>query len=270
IGDDVIVDTEGKGLLNEVKNSKYNDYGFSYDVLRVTNMVIDDSAYSSSYMMNTYVELNEDDAFIVTDSEGDGLYENYVSNYYAIEIYDYINLALKYVTENGFVNENGEFNEDKIRANFEKTRGNDSRFETSKLFNDGLKEEINRIKAVYKNAVVLKKVLANHPELLYKKEQVETNVNGVKGVKEGYFALNLSALNGNGSNVISNAFYRKVVVDEESGDVEYTTSGIVLMIGNNYNSNYDLDYESLALINKIISKYSTFIEELNVNEIPEI
>lgn len=25
IGDDVIVDTEGKGLLNEVKNSKYND-----------------------------------------------------------------------------------------------------------------------------------------------------------------------------------------------------------------------------------------------------
>ena len=267
LGDDIIVSKEGNKLLNDVKTSNYNDYGFSYDILRVNNMQIDPTGYSSGYLMNTYVELGEDDAFIVADTEGDGLYENYVSSYFAVEIFDYIENAINYVKSNGFIDENGNFNEEKIENNFFKTRGNDSRFETEKLYKSGVQNEIKRIKSIYKNAVVLKTVLQNHPELLYKKEQVLYN-NEV--IKEGYFAINLEKLNGNGENVISNAFTRAIVTDEELGTVEYTVSGVVLLVGNNFNENNDLDYESLAFINKIINKYSTFIGELKVNEIPEI
>ena len=256
IGDEVIVSTDGKKLLNDVKDAAYDNYGFSYDVLRVNNMQIDPTGYSSTYLMDTYVQLSEDDVFIVNDDgSDDGLYKRYISQECAIEIFDYINAALTYVKSNNFVDENGVFNEEKIRLNFNATRGEDSRFKTEKAYNEGVENEIKRIKAIYNNANTLKAVLQNHPELLYKQEKIYYNG---QFIKEGYFALNLSVLQG-----ISNLFTRVVLVDEESGTIDYTTDGIVLMIGNNYNANGDLNYESLALVNSIINKCSTFISELN-------
>ena len=266
VDNEVVIGEDGRKLLNEVKTSSYDNYGFSYDILRINNMPIDPSGYSSGYLMNTYAELGEDDIFIVADSEGDGLYENYLNSYLGDTILGYISQAEKYLTSNNFLL-NGVFSEENIRLNFINTRGKDSRFETEELFVAGLSNEVNRIKAIYKNAVVLKKVLENHPELLYKTEVIK---HGDRVIAEGSFAIDLSKLNGKNNKHISSVFTRAIVVDKELGTIDYTTQGVLLMIGRNYDSNGDLNYESLAVINKLIDTYSTFIDEIPADEIPEI
>lgn len=273
VADNIHMGQEGQAFCQTVKNSGVENYGFSYDILRVNNMVIQEAGYSSNYMMNTYVELGEDDVFIVADVEGDNLYNNYISSFFAEEINLYIEQALTYCKTNGFVDDNGNFNTDKIRKNFINTRGKDSRFEKNADFNNGVQNEIARIKAIYKNAVVLKKVLENHPELLYKEETLSYND---KVVEKGYYALKLSALNGKGDKRVENAFSCAVPKLSEGEEItdetiyEYTIENVVVLIGKNSVDEGDLYYESLAFINKLIDTYSTFIDEIPLDEIPMV
>ena len=260
VADNVYIGNDGYNFVHKVNGNEVDNYGFSYDILRVNNMVIDPTGYSSGYLMNTYAELNEDDVFIVADVEGSTMYDNYINSYFAVGINDYIESALKYVTSNGFISETGVVNEEKIRSNFIKTRGEDTRFETEKLFNEGLNNEVNRIKAIYKNANILKQVLLNHPELYHETEQIIYN-NEV--IFEGVFGLKLSALPGKGDNKITNMYYRAITVDANAGIVDYTAEGIVLLVGNNYSSEGDLFFENLAYINSLINTYSSFIDELD-------
>ena len=266
LADNIYVGDDGYPFVHTVKEDD-NGYSFSYDVLKTNNMLIQDAGYTSSYMMNTYVELGQDDVFIVADN-GDGLYDGYIKNNFGVTINSYIQSAKTYLKSNLFIDENGNFNEEQIRKNFIKTRGNDSRFETDKLFNEGVKSEIKRIKLIYKNAVVLEKVLQNHPELLYKEEEIyfEGEV-----IIKGSFAIDLSKLNGRGDNIIGNMFTRaKTVTNGDKETVEYTTENIVLLVGNNRLEEGDLYFESLAFINKLINTYSTFIDEIPKSEIPEV
>jgi hypothetical protein len=258
ISDDVICSTEGYNLVYKTKNDE--KFNFSYDVLRVNNMHIDPSGYTNGYLMNTYVELGEDDVFIASDLEGEGLYESYVKSNFAREVFAYVTDAKNYVIKNGFLNDDGSINVEKVRRNFISTRGKDTRFEKDADFEKGVLSEVERIKSIYENAIIFEKVLQNHPELLYKHETVTYQD---RVIAEGYFALNLEKLNGKNENFISNAFTRCIVVNEELGTIEYTSSGIVLMFGNNLVDEGDLYFEGLAFVNNLINTYSTFIDELN-------
>lgn len=267
LADNIVIGDEGLLFAQSVMDEDVENYGFSYDILRTTNMRIQDAGYSSAYMMNTYVELGEDDVFVLADKD-DGLYSSYIKTNSAREINAYIEDALTYVKSNGFVDETGNFNEQKIRKNFNATRGGDTRFEKENAYNTGARNEIKRIKAIYKNATVLKLVLQRHPELFYKEEQV---IYKDEVIQSGYFGLRLSALNGKGDKTVANMFTTAVkttVNDEET--VSYTTENIVLLIGNNRYDEGDLFFESLAFINKLIDTYSTFIDEIPANLIPEI
>ena len=266
IADNLYVGDEGYPFVHTVKEDE-SGYAFSYDVLKTNNMLIQAAGYTSSYMMNTYVELGQDDVFIVADN-GDGLYDGYIKNNFGVTINSYIQSAKSYLTLNSFVDENGNFNEEKIHENFIQTRGQDTRFETEKLFDEGVRKEIKRIKLIYKNAIVLEKVLQNHPELLYK--EAEIYFEGELLIK-GSFAIDLSKLNGKGDKNFGNMFTRaKKVTNGDKETVEYTTENIVLLVGNNRLEEGDLYFESLAFINKLINTYSTFIDEIPQNEIPEV
>ena len=243
IGEDGImltVDTANKGTANG---------GFSYDILSVSTKNIETSAYGTSYMLKTAVELGDDDIFIA----GEALGREYLNSYAATDIVGLVAKAKKYCIDNGFYTESGVINEEKIKQNFLKTRKNDNRFRFTDK-SKGIALEIQRIKTIWENVIVLNKVFTEHSEILSDKFTSFT-WGGIEHT--GSFAIDLSMLVG-GENVIENAF-KLTVNNEETGDITYTTNGLYLFVGNNEDVNGDLDFESLAYIRTIIEKYSNFI-----------
>ena len=118
----------------------------------------------------------------------------------------------------------------------------------------GKKLEVERIKAIWENANLLLGVYENHPEIFA--SQFNSFTWGEREIV-GNFAIDLSKLTGS-SNEISNAF-KIAVTNEETYEVTYTVEGLYLFIGNNYDINGDLDYESLAYLRTIIEKYTNFV-----------
>ena len=114
--------------------------------------------------------------------------------------------------------------------------------------------EIHRIQTIWENATLLEKVFNEHSEIF--SDKFTSFAWGGREIT-GSFAIDLSMLKG-GESLIENAF-KLTVVNEETGDITYTTSGLYLFVGYNEDVNGDLDYESLAYIRTIIEKYSNFI-----------
>ncbi len=238
-GDMLPIDTARKGAKNG---------GFSYDILQVTTKPIETGAYTASYMLKTSAELGDDDIFITQEKLG----REYLNGYFATDIVGFVDKAFQYCTDNDFFSKSGTINEENIKQYFLKTRKNDNRFRFTDK-SEGIALEIQRIKTIWENATVLQKVFTEHSEIFSDKFTSFT-----WGGREitGSFAIDLSKLTG--GDVLSNAF-KLAVVNEDSGEISYTSDGLYLFLGNNQDVNGDLDYESLAYIRTIIEKYSNFI-----------
>lgn len=258
VADDVVISDEARALPSYVKEGDAK-YKFSYDVLNVNTLVINPSGYTSAYMMNTYCELGEDDVFICADTGEGSLYNQYTDLYWGEDIESYANYALKFLNDNGFIDESGEFTDKNAESYFLKTRKKDARFRKQSAREKGVLQEAERLKAVYDNVKNLLFAIENHPELLY--EEKEVKISDEYTVK-GKFAINLGALDGNpasnGKKSILDLFARNVY-DEEGNVTDVTADKVLLLIGRNEQEEGDLYYESLAFINTLIYEYSTFL-----------
>ncbi len=226
-----------------------NDYGFSYDVLDfdVKKLTVADNS-SPSYTLQTYVEIYDDDVLYCTDE----LASFYLINAYAQNFDTYIDGALNYLYDNGFYSQSGEINEQKIIDNFVSKFSKDNRFRKKDQLENGKQQEIKRIKALYYNAITLKRVIEAHPEMFSDKySEYEWGENIVKG----NFAIDLSKLTG-GANSLEKAVKLKI---DNDGEVSYTTENIYLMLGNNLDVNGHLHYEGLAYVISVLKCYTNWI-----------
>ena len=250
---EIVIGEEGDMLPIETARKGVENGGFSYDILEVsTKSVQVAGAYNASYMLNTSVELGDDDIFIT----GKTLGKEYMEKYAAADIVGLVKNAKKYCIDQGFYTESGEINEEKIKEYFVKTRTKYNRFKFGRNQEQGKALEIKRIKTIWENASVLEKVFNEHSEIF---PSEFTSFTWGERVITGNFAIDLSALKGGDSkNDLTNAF-KFALYNEETGEVTYTSNGLYLMVGSNQEFNGDLDYESLAYIRTIIEKYSNFI-----------
>ena len=192
-----------------------------------------------------HIKAFEDDMVVM----GEELYLYYVKNNYATDIPTFINGAIDYVVSNGFI-VNGEFSMNAIRDYFYRTRAKDKRFKTNAQKEQGVIYEYNRITALYKQAVALKLVFEEHPELL---DEQTFDYYGVS--KTGKYGLKLSALTGTEKD-IKNLFCRRI---EEGDTAYYTADGIYISFGENKEETGDLYYETLAFLYELIYKYTPYV-----------
>ncbi len=245
IDEDVFMGEEIDGLFEDLFTKGPESGGFSYEMLKGETIILRSSEENpKNYVLNgVYAELGQDDALILTEE----IYLNYLNANNAVSIKQYIESALNYYST--FCDSNGNLVDEKVYDNFTKTRGKDSRFRTSAEIEEGKKQELKRIKAVYSNATALKNCFELHPELLDEERTV--------GQNKGNFAVRISKFNGNGDKRIEKLFKRAVI--DENEQTAYTTEGIYLVIGENSNENGDLFYENLAVLYTIINKYTTYL-----------
>lgn len=246
---------EGTSLLSGTKNGDYR-FKFSYDVLEASTMSPQSAGlYSAQYMMTVYLSANQCDVFLSVDNrsedEDSSMFQSFVDGFSAVKIEEYIENAktysLQYVDVNG---DNVVAKDAEVERLFEIRNGKDSRFEKAGTYEEGLKGEKERVVAIYKNAVILEKVLNNHPELLYFYTSAE-----YPDSLNGNYGINLSKLNGKNGKVIENDFICSLNTEEKSYD-------ILLSIRSTPAIDKDLCYENLAFINNIIDIYSTYIDEV--------
>ncbi len=246
----IIIGDEGDKLpLKCVEKGAYNG-GFSYDILSLKTYSLQTGSEPASYVLGNVVGIGDDDIFIT----GEELGREYLDSYNALDIVEFVQSGKDYCIDMGFYTESGEINESKVIENFNLTRGKDNRFRSEDNIKLGKEQEILRIKAIWENSNLLYDVFEEHPEIFSSKF---TSFEWGDRTITGQFAIELSKLKGN-DKTISNAF-KRVIANEETGEVTYTSDGIYLFVGDNGNINGDLNYEALAYIRTIIEEYTDFI-----------
>ena len=164
----------------------------------------------------------------------------------------YVDRAFKYLYDNGFYSTDGVINEDAIIKSFLNKYSKDSRFKKAEDLELGKQYEVKRIKAIYTNATILKRVFEENPDIFDDKQTTITSIDYT-----GRFAINLGKLTGGEKNVYNS--FRRAVVNEETKEVTYTADGVYLLIGNKQFKNNDLHYEGLAYIVSVLKTYSNLI-----------
>lgn len=236
-------------LQNAIEGDKAN--AFSYEVLALDrkSLVVADNS-TPEFTLKTYVEINDDDILYCSNV----LAKYYLENAYA-ENYDaYIESALNYLYTNEFYSRDGVINEQKIIDNFLVQYKKDNRFKSKEEKENGKQLEIARIKAIYNNATTLKRVFESHPEIF---SDEYTKYEWGETLVEGRFAIDLSKLTGGEYNL--EKAVKREVKNEETGDISYVTSNIYLMVGNKFDVNGHLHYESLAYVVSVIKCYTNWI-----------
>ncbi len=246
----VIIGKEGDNLTLKTVDKGGENGGFSYDILSLQTYNLQLGANPTEYMLNNIAQLGDDDIFIA----GETLGRLYVDSYNALDIVEFAKSGKKYCIDMGFYTDSGEINEAKIIDNFIVTRLKDNRFRSESNKQLGKEQEILRIKSVWDNANILLKVFNEHPEIFSSKF---TSFQWGETTITGKFAIELSMLKGT-NKTISNAF-KMEIVDEKTGEVNYTSNGVYLFVGDNLDVNGDLNYEALAYIRTIIEEYTDFI-----------
>ena len=237
--------------------------GFSYEILKGETVIVRDSDENpKDYLINQiYVPLAYDDITVfyenLNNEAGENGYAYYVDKNNAIDILVYIDNALKYLYDNGFCDENGVFNEQRVYEYFVSTRGSDARFKTSEQIEKGKADELLRLKAIYNNATSLKECFANHLDLL---DYREYTFSGVEF--KGYYGLKVSKLVGNSENDIKNLFLVKT--EDENGNWVDTLDGIYISVGENSKENGDLYYDNLAVLYTLIKRYTNYLWKENL------
>ena len=248
---------------------------FSYDILDFNVREIGET-YSEILLTSTSVQ--EGDVMITVDHpESVKSFKSYfrtlIDNYGEV-FYDYNDLikeAKEYCLKNAFVYKSGDaylLDEQKIQAYFETRMKGDPRFrdETSQRYKDGIQSEIERIKAVWNNAIMLEDCLNTHPEIKYSylrytqtvaAEPDKDGENLLSQQTEKLYGINLGALTG-GASIITTDFYYNLT-DENNNVIGSSADGIVLCVYDYYGYQPHLQFETLSFVNAIISKYSDFL-----------
>ena len=248
---------------------------FSYDVLDFNVREIGET-YAEILLTSNSVQ--EGDVMITVDhpkgiEELNSPFRILIDGYGEI-FYDYYDLiadAKEYCLANGFVYaNNGTYllNEQKITEYFVERMQKDPRFrdENSQRYKDGIQGEIERIKRVWNNAVMLEDCLTAHPEIKYsylrytQSSLVDASALDeelVANEKEKVYGINLGRLTG-GQQVITSDFYYNLY-DEEGKVIGSSAEGIVLCVYDYYVYQPHLQFETLSFVNSIIAKYSNFL-----------
>lgn len=252
---DVTVSGDGKTLLQDVDNRKVEDYGFSYDILKVDYYYLSSGEqHTASSLMHTYKQAYNDDVLLCADASETSIYKAHITNFYAQELTAYVEDALTFANQ---FYKNGQLDKEKVKVYFAKERGKDSRFSGDAKYFEGLELEYLRITAIKENATKLKYIFENY-DILYKEEQLK-NQDG-ELIEEGYYAIDLSKLNAykRVDKNLANSFSRL----KDLGDDKYenTLENVLLVVGDNAEASGDLHYEALAVINTLIKTYTTLLD----------
>lgn len=248
---------------------------FSYDVLDFNVREIGET-YAEILLTSNSVQ--EGDVMITVDhpkgiEELNSPFRILIDGYGEI-FYDYYDLiadAKEYCLVNGFVYaNNGTYllNEQKITEYFVERMQKDPRFrdEESQRYKDGVKGEIERIKRVWNNAIMLEDCLNTHPEIKYSyvryTQTVKADPNAIDAEtlanqKERVYGINLGRLTGRPQTVTADFYYN--LYDEEGKVIGSSAEGIVLCVYDYYVHQPHLQFETLSFVNSVISKYSNFL-----------
>ncbi len=256
---------------------------FSYDVLDFDSRQFTEDYFGT--IMQAATSVNEGDVMVLSDFETDiesnsSVFRSFADTYYHI-LSDYGELcadAKNYCLKNLFVQENnGEYslNESSIEKYFYKRMQKDPRFRTDEKKAAGVKYEIERIKNVWNNALVLEDVLKNHSEVFvsYKRyvqalaaassdEEKQEYQKYVDSGKEKLCAIDLGKLSGGEKN-ITELFSHSVYKEDENGELQLDSAGAdgIVMCVFDYGDQPDLKYESIAFVNYIFKTYSDFCSD---------
>ena len=249
---------------------------FSYDILDYTSRVITNDHYGE--LMMTSVSVSEGDIMISVDSE-EGLKNNasevrkMLDGYVGV-FYDYDKLiadAKAYCIGNGFVTENSDgsylLNENKIADYFAMRMVKDPRFrdKNGERYNQGVKDEIERIKRVWNNAIILEDCLLNHPEIRFNytlySQSILASPDDYKDEEyhsftEKTYGINLGKLVG-GEVTVTSEYYIPLKEGEEVSSL--TADGIIMLVYDFKDAQPDLQFETLTAVNYFIGRYSNFL-----------
>jgi len=265
---------EGELLADARKNG-----AFSYDVLDFNTRRLDNEYYST--IMSAADSVQEGDIFITSDlqsaiEKNESPFRSFIDGYFS-KVYDLESLisdAKKYATENGIVFSDGKYSVDEKRVGevFADRMKNDPRFrnKNSQKYADGLKNETERIKAVWNNACKLEAVIVNHPEILVSYRPFTQRLNTIdeeKRADDNYYkywqeaeekpyAINLGKLKGGSVNVTDIYSYD---IEKDNGEVELSADGVVLCVFNYKSAQPHLQYETLGYINYMIGLCSDYM-----------
>ena len=254
---------------------------FSYDVLDYSTRIMSSDYFGELMMTSTSV--GEGDVMITVDSqekvENNSSEFRQVIDGYGDVFYDYDSLikdAKSYcIGINSFVQDNGDgtysLNEAKIEEYFSLRMVKDPRYrdKQSERFALGVQSEIQRIKAVWNNAVMLEECLLNHPEIRYNyvryTQAILANPENYEGeeyksLPELTYGINLGKLTG-GEVRITDEFYKPLKEGEELSAL--SADGIVLLTYNFKSEQPHLQFETLSVVNYFISRYSNFLNDSN-------
>lgn len=259
-------------LTEEIKNKN----AFSYDVISFGSRVMDESYYGQ--LMSTTNAVQEGDIMITIDSS-DKIESNrsefrQVIDGYGDVFYDYETLiydAKMYCLQNGFVQESEgiySLNEQRIATHFASRMKKDPRFrdKNGERYAQGVRDEIQRIKNVWNNAIILEDCLKNHPEIAYKYTRFTQAISAnpeeytderFHNQEEKIYGIHLGALTG--GEFDANKEFVKVIYGENQQIVSSTAQGIVVLVYNYSFAQLDLQFETIAFVNQVIARYSNFL-----------
>ena len=235
-------------------NNGNGRYGLSYEVLagNVTQ-ITPSSASPMETLVQTYIGTGDDDILIA----GKTIATYYLGRGAAMEIEEeFIGLLTDFLCDdNGFYSSMQDDVEDinvqAVEEYFKKTRDKDTRYITAKQKEEGIKQEIERIKGYKTNADLFLKLLEVCPDILATEDYLTSyNLGGV--TFNGTYALNLGAL---GSDFI-NVYKTKQTINDEEVD---TTNGVYLLLGKRSVSDNDAMFETLAFILTLAEDYSNVL-----------
>ena len=267
-------------FLNEMKNGESGIKGdsvLSYDVYETKETAITSvGSYSASYMLYIRLSVNEGDIMVLQDkdveyvpSDSETLtdFQSIVNNNKLQDVQKLLENAYKYTVGNGFIAETDSgytVNESKIENYFKEERIKSARnyrrtYTTDEVIQEGVKNEIKRIEAVYLNYKTVKKGIEKAKSegkdfLTYK---TPTYINGDEIIckEQGAYGIDLGKLNeGYEDKDIKDLWY---VLDEDGNPTE---KGLNLAVIELTSVQPELQYESLGVIAYLIRNYSNYAD----------
>lgn len=264
----------------DVLDAMKNDGAFSYDVLSFNTRTMTSDTYET--IIGTVTYASEGDVMICSnytsdENPNDSDFKSFIDNY-GTQLFDYesiIKSAKEYCTKQGLIyldSTTGEYKTDnaKIRSYFASRMQKDPRYRNkeSEKYEQGVLNEIERIKLIWNNANTLEQCLEQHPELksdyrryeqyLANNEDDEEALTYYNNETVKTWGINLGALT-DGANSITDV-YSSAVYDEEGNLIGVSADNIVICVFSYINAQPDHVYESLGAVNYFIKNYSNFMD----------
>ncbi len=240
----------------------------SYDVYAVNlTEIMSAGGYSAYAMLDLRLTTGEGDVIVIGGGnkeyvEGESMSDllSLVSSRRLMTIDELLSGAYEYTVGNGFISETGEIQEEKIEDYFRNVRIKSARnyrrmYNSEEKIREGVKNEIDRIHSIYQNYIVVSSAIEAAKEagedFLWYSKPVYVNSSEVSYGDQAAYGIDLSKLK---EYKIGNGIWHTY---DESGNS--TVDGLVFaVINDSAIEQYDLRYESLAVIEYIIRTYSEY------------